>query len=142
MAQADIQKTVEVDRGKLFSAITRYEDYPKFVDGCTRVEVERKGPGSARVTYHVSMMKDVTYTLDHVEDAESGKVEWKLVKSDSLKGNVGRWILKDAGKGKTEVHYEIDIDFSFPVPGFILSKLVKGSLPSMIESFVKQARKG
>jgi ribosome-associated toxin RatA of RatAB toxin-antitoxin module len=141
MAQADIQKTVEIERAKLFTAITKYEDYPKFVDGCTKVEVERKGPGHARVTYHVSMMKEVSYTLDHVEDAASGRVEWKLVKSDSLKGNTGRWLLKDAGKGRTEVKYEIDIDFSFPVPGFILSKLVKGSLPSMIESFVKQARK-
>ncbi len=141
MAKADIQKTVDVEKAKLFSAITRYEEYPKFVDGCTGVQVERKGPGHARVTYKVSMMRDIQYTLDHVEDEASGRVEWKLVASDSLKANTGRWILKDAGTGKTAVAYEIDIDFNFPVPGFVLSKLVKGSLPSMIEGFVKRARK-
>jgi ribosome-associated toxin RatA of RatAB toxin-antitoxin module len=141
MAKAEIQKTVDVDSAKLFSVITRYEEYPKFVDGCTGVKVERKGPGHARVTYTVSMMRDVQYTLDHIEDQATGRVEWKLVSSDSLKANTGRWILKANGAGKTEVSYEIDIDFNFPVPGFVLSKLVKGSLPSMVEGFVKRAKK-
>jgi hypothetical protein len=40
------------------------------------------------------------------------------------------------------VKYSIDIDFNFPVPGFIVSKLVKSGLPSMIRSFEKQAKKG
>lgn len=139
MAQADYQETLSVDRRKLFEAITRYEDYPQFVDGVKKVEVERKGPGKARVRYFVSMMKDIDYTLDHEEDPEKGVVTWKLVTSDFMAKNEGRWTLTEPSPGKTAVGYAIDIDFNFPVPGFILSKLVKGSLPSMVKGFAKRA---
>jgi ribosome-associated toxin RatA of RatAB toxin-antitoxin module len=141
MAQADIKETLNVDYDKLFAAITRYEDYPKFVEGCKSVKVERKGPGKARVTYHVSLMKDVTYTLDHEEDPATGDIRWSLVESEFFKKNSGSWKLKKAGPGKTEAFYQIELDFKIMVPGFILKGLVKGNLPSMIKSFEKQAQK-
>ncbi len=68
MAQAEIQKVLPVDREKLLSVITRYEDYPKFVEGCQGAQVERLGEGKARVQYQVSVMsQEVKYTLDHFE---------------------------------------------------------------------------
>jgi len=141
MAKADLTKTVGVSKDEFFDAVVGYEAYPQFVAGCKKVEVERKAPGQSRVTYHVSMMKDLWYTLDHVEDRKKGTISWTFVKSDTLTANSGLWTLKPAGEGKAEVKYEIDIEFNIPVPGFILSKLVKGSLPSMIEGFEKQAKK-
>ena len=87
------------------------------------------------------MMKDVQYVLDHVEDKTNGIVSWTLVESDSFKKNNGRWELKAAGPGKTDVRYELEIEFNFPVPGLILNRLVKGSLPSMVNGFVKQTKK-
>ena len=141
MALAEFHETLSVDKDKLVKAITGFEDYPKFVDGCTKTAVERKSPSEARVTYHVSMMKDITYTLDHKEDGAAGVYSWELVKSDALKKNTGRWELKSAGPGKTDVRYSVDIEFLIPVPGFILSKLVKGNLPAMVKSFAKQAQK-
>ncbi len=141
MASAEIKEILPVDKDKLFEAIIRYENYPQFVEGCTAVKVERKGTGKARATYHVSMVKDVTYTLDHLEDAEGGRVEWTLVESDFFKKNTGRWELKTAGKGKTEVFYSLDVEFKIPVPGFMLNRLIKGGLPSMLKNFEKQAKK-
>ena len=141
MAQAEFHEVLNVDKDKLFTVITRYEEYPKFVEGCTAAKVERKGPGQARVSYHVSMMKDVNYTLDHKEDPSKGKVEWTLVESDSFKQNKGLWELKSAGHGKTEVRYVLEVEFNFPIPGLILNRLVNGRLPSMVNSFVKQASK-
>jgi ribosome-associated toxin RatA of RatAB toxin-antitoxin module len=141
MAQAEFHEVIAADKDKLFEVISRYEDYPQFLEGCTGAKVERKGTGQARVTYNVSMMKDITYTLDHREDASAGVNEWSLVESDAFKKNTGRWVLKSAGPGKTDVLYTVEIDFKFPVPGFILNRIVKGSLPSMIESFRKKASK-
>jgi ribosome-associated toxin RatA of RatAB toxin-antitoxin module len=141
MASAEFHQVLSVDQDKLFEAVTRYEDYPQFVEGCTGVKVERQGPGQARVSYNVSMMKDIHYTLDHREDPASGVVEWSLVDSDAFKKNSGRWTLKAVGPGKTDVLYTVDVEFKIPVPGFILNRLVKGSLPSMIESFRKRASK-
>lgn len=140
MAQAEYQAVLSVPKDKLFETITAYEDYPQFVDGCSRVEVERKGSGRARVTYHVSMMKEISYTLDHEEDREAGEVRWTLVESDFFKHNNGLWRLKDAGDGKTDALYQLDVEFKIKVPGFILKQLVKGNLPSMVKSFEKRAK--
>jgi ribosome-associated toxin RatA of RatAB toxin-antitoxin module len=139
VAQAEFKEVIGVDKDKLFKAITGYEAYPQFVEGCKKVSVDRKSDSQARVSYEVSMMKDVTYTLDHKEDAATGRVEWSLVDSDTFKKNNGLWELKAAGPGKTEVYYKLDVEFKIPVPGFILNRLVKGSLPDMVKSFVKKA---
>ncbi len=141
MAQAEIREVLAVEMDKLFDVITRYEDYPKFVDGVNSIEVERKGPGHARVTYHVSMMKDFSYVLDLREDRKKGRVEWTLIESDMFKVNNGLWELKAVGTGKTEAFYRLEVEFKIPVPGLILNRLVKGNLPSMVKSFEKQAKK-
>lgn len=140
MASAEFHEVLPVDQEKLFAVITKYEDYPQFVTGCSGVKVERKAPGKARATYSVNMMKEISYTLDHVEDQAAGKVQWTLVESDFMKRNIGSWELKAAGPGKTDVRYTVEVEFKFPVPGLILNRLVKGSLPSMIKSFVDRAR--
>lgn len=140
MATAELHEVFPVDLNRLFSVITRYEDYPQFVTGCSGVKVERKAPGKARATYHVNMMKEISYTLDHVEDQAAGTVQWTLVESDFMKKNQGRWILKSAGPGKTDVRYELEVEFKFPVPSLILNRLVKGSLGSMVKSFVDRAK--
>lgn len=142
MAKAEIQEVVSADRDKLFQAICKYEDYPQFVEGCEAVKVERKGAGQARATYRVNMIKLVNYTLDHRENPEAGTVEWNLVESDSFKLNNGRWELKSVGPGKTEVKYSLEVEFNFPVPGFMLNPLIKGSLPNMVKNFVKRANNG
>lgn len=141
MAQAELKQVLSVDVDKLFEVITRYEDYPQFVDGVNSIHVERKGPGHARVTYHVSMMKDFSYLLDLREDKNKGRIEWTLVESDLFKKNSGRWEIKSAGPGKTEAFYQLEVEFNIPVPGLILNRLVKGNLPSMMKSFEKWAQK-
>ena len=141
MATAEFKEVLPVDRDRLYAAIIRYEDYPKFVEGCTKVVVDRKPGGKVRCTYHISMMKDVVYTLDHVENQEKGEVHWKLVDSDTFKMNQGRWKIKSAGEGKTDVDYQVDVEFKIPVPSFLLNRIVKGSLPAMMKGFQKQAKK-
>lgn len=140
MAQAEIREKLNVDAEKMYQAVTRYEDYSKFVDGCTDAKTDRTQKGKVRVVYHLNMMKDIVYTLDHFEDATSRKVKWTLVESDTFKKNDGCWEIKDLGSGKCEAFYSVDVEFKIPVPGFILNRLVKGSLPSMIKSFEKRAR--
>lgn len=140
MAEASIEKTLEVDFKDLYKVITTYEDYPQFVDGVTSVSVARKDDRSARVTYTVSMMKEFTYVLDLSEDPVNGKVSWELVESDFFKKNSGSWKIKSLGEGRTQAQYDLEVEFSVPVPGFILKKLVKGSLPTMMKNFEERAQ--
>jgi ribosome-associated toxin RatA of RatAB toxin-antitoxin module len=141
VAQTEYRDVLAVDKEKLFSVITKYESYPDFVDGCKTVKVERLGPGKARVSYEVSVMsQDIHYTLDHYENLESGQVGWELVDSNLFKKNKGKWEIKPAGTGKTDVVYSIEVEFKVSIPGFILNRLVKGSLPGMVKSFEKKAQ--
>ena len=142
MANAEIHEVLSVDSEKLLSVVSDYEKYPQFVDGCTSVRVERKSPECVRAYYQVSVMsQDVTYVLDHKEDLKSGKIEWSLVESNFFKKNNGKWEVKAAGSGKCDVVYTLDVEFKVPVPGFILNRLVKGSLPGMVKSFETRAKK-
>lgn len=139
MAKADLHKVYSVDKDKLFEVITKYEDYPKFVEGCRGAEVRSREDGHARVHYDINMMKDVKYVLDHRADAAAGEMSWDLVEADIMKKNSGRWKLTPAGEGKTDVHYEVEVEFTIPVPGFVLNKLIKSTLPKLVESFIKRA---
>lgn len=141
MAKADLESQLNVGADALFSTVTGYEDYTKFVDGVSRVEVISRSEGKARVKYHVSMIKDISYVLDHTEDKTSGVISWKLVESDFMKVNNGKWSLKAQGDSKCQAKYEVEVEFKIPVPGFVLNKLIKSSLPSMVKSFEKQALK-
>jgi len=142
MAHAETHEVLNVDYDKLFDVITRYEDYPQFIDGVKSVQVERKGPGHARVKYHISMIKDVIYTLDLKENRQAGTIQWTLVESDFFKVNNGGWKIKSVGIDKTDALYAVDIDFKIFVPSMILNKLIKGSFPSMIKNFENRAKNG
>lgn len=140
MAEAEIKEVLKVDKDKLFQTITRYEDYPKFVEGVQTVEVKRGEGGNATVKYSLSMMgKQFSYTLNHREDLAQGIVEWSLVESDFFKKNNGGWKIESKGPSQTQVHYHVDVEFSVPIPGFILKGLIKGNLPTMLKSFEKRA---
>ncbi len=142
MAQTEYREVLAVDREKLISVITTYENYPEFVEGCTSVEVEKQTDGKVRVNYRVNVMsQDVHYTLDHEADLQTGRIDWELVDSNFFKKNKGHWEVKALANGKSDVVYALDVEFKVPVPGFILNRLVKGSLPGMVKSFEKQALK-
>ena len=141
MARATLTKTLDTPKDRLYSAITRYEDYPQFVTGCKKVEVERKAPGRARAKYFTNILgKDLWYLLEHTEDSEKGEVTWKLVESDLLKVDSGTWTLKDLGGGKTEVTYSIEIEFKIWIPGPVLKTLTATSLPTVISEMDKRAK--
>jgi ribosome-associated toxin RatA of RatAB toxin-antitoxin module len=142
MAQAENEKTYAVSAEKYFQAVVAYEKYPEFVEGMKRVKAERQPDGSVLAHYDFSMMsKDMSYTLRIVENPSAGEVRWSLVKSDFFKVNNGAWKIESTGPDSCKVRYSLEVDFSFSVPAFILKGVVKGTLPSMMNSFYERARK-
>ena len=142
MAKAELTKALDVAKDKFFAAVTKYEDYPQFVTGCKKVEVERKAPGHSRVKYFTNILgKDLWYLLEHSEDLEKGTVTWKMIDSDLLKVDQGTWTMKEVG-GKLEVTYSIEIEFKIWVPGPILKTLTATSLPMVISEMEKRAKAG
>ncbi|MBY0413440.1 MAG: SRPBCC family protein [Bdellovibrionales bacterium] len=139
MANATRTEIVDVDINKLYDVITDYAKYPDFVDGVSSTKVLSQNDTNAKVEYSVNMIKSFKYTLATTQ-VRPTKVSWVLDSGDLFKKNVGEWILKDLGNGKTEVTYSLEVDFKMFAPNSILSALTQKNLPIMMESFFKRAK--
>ncbi len=141
MAQAVHETVYDVDAELLLSAVMDYEKYPEFVDGMKKVHVERSG-NDVIVHYDLSMMgKEMNYSLRLIEEPEKGHLSWSLLKSEFFKVNNGDWLIESLGPGKCKARYLSEVEFTFPVPGFVLKPMVKGAVPKMMESFYQRAKK-
>lgn len=140
MAQAVHETTYDVDADQLLAAVMDYESYPEFVDGMKKVTVDRSN-GKVIVHYDLSMMgKDMSYTLTLLEEPEKGHLSWSLLKSEFFKINNGDWLVESLGPGKCKARYFSEVEFTFPVPGFVLKPMVKGAVPKMMDGFYQRAK--
>jgi ribosome-associated toxin RatA of RatAB toxin-antitoxin module len=140
MPKIEINEILAADRDRIFRAVTRYDNYPNFIYGIKSVEVTRTSESTARVTYHLSILKDIVYTLDLVEDKQRGIVKWSLVKSEFFKTNHGFWELTDLGSGRSSIRYCLDFELKLPIPQLVIKHLLKRKLSSILKAFEKQAR--
>jgi ribosome-associated toxin RatA of RatAB toxin-antitoxin module len=65
---------------------------------------------------------------------------WTLLSSSALKTQVGSYTMTPEGD-KTKSKFEIAIDPSIPMPGFLLKKSLKGALESATDGLRKQVLK-
>lgn len=68
------------------------------------------------------------------------KVAWTLVSSGQLKAQDASYTLTPAGD-KTKVRFDLSIDLSVPLPGFILKRTMKGGLETATDGLRKQVLK-
>jgi ribosome-associated toxin RatA of RatAB toxin-antitoxin module len=64
-------------------------------------------------------------------------VSWSLVSSKQLKTQEGRYTLTPQGD-KTKVRFDLTIDPSVPIPGFILKRALKGAISDATDGLRKQ----
>jgi ribosome-associated toxin RatA of RatAB toxin-antitoxin module len=67
-------------------------------------------------------------------------VNWTLVKSGQLKKQDAGYTLTPNGE-KTEVRFDMEIDLSIPMPGFILKRTLKGGMETATDGLRKQVLK-
>jgi ribosome-associated toxin RatA of RatAB toxin-antitoxin module len=142
MPKATTEGSVGVSKEKFFRAISDYQNYPKIIDGFKKVSVDRISETEVEVSYKYSVMfKTIEYSLKVKEDLKKGVLSWKLIDSDTFKTNTGKWIIEEDGPKKCNVKYSLDLEFKIAVPDFILEKMVKASLPSLVKDFETYAKK-
>ena len=139
MAGAERTETFEVEAQKIFKVLTDYENYPKFMDGVSSVEVVSRSGNTAVVKYNINIIKKFTYTIN-IKEVENQSVSWTFKEGDLFKSNNGSWIIKDNNNGTCDVTYKLDVDFKVMVPGMISKQLVSSNLPSMMKAVGKRAR--
>jgi ribosome-associated toxin RatA of RatAB toxin-antitoxin module len=65
---------------------------------------------------------------------------WTLIKSGQLKKQEAVYTLTPAGD-KTKVHFDLTVDPSIPIPGFLLKRTLKGGLETATDGLRKQVLK-
>mgnify|MGYP000650324829 CR=1 FL=1 len=139
MANVVREKEMNVPIGQLYKAITEVENYPKFLSEVVSAKKVSGTPEKFQVRFEIEVVKRFQYTLEFQSNGKD-TITWKLVDSDFFKKNQGSWNLKSSSEKKTAVHYELDVDFGFLVPGFISKKLTEVSLPKMLDAFESRAK--
>ena len=65
---------------------------------------------------------------------------WTLIKSGQLKSQDATYTLTPAGD-KTKVRFELRVDPSIPIPGFLLKRTIKGAMETATDGLRKQVLK-
>ncbi len=144
MASLETETTFNGSLESVFEGIKKYDKYPKYLPGVTRIDVlPPKEKGSVcQVRYELNIVKTFFYVLNMFEEGPK-KIWWTLDDSNILKANNGSWTFKPKGKEKsktqTQTHaiYKLDIKFKGLIPGVITDQVAKANLPLMMTGFQK-----
>ncbi|MFN2555426.1 MAG: SRPBCC family protein [Nitriliruptorales bacterium] len=126
---------------KVMQVIGDFERYPDWAQNVKEVEVrERDEAGRpGQVWYRVdAWIMDITYVLAYAY--EESRLTWHLVEGEQLEALTGEYLLVEEG-GSTRVHYTLEVDVAFPLPGFLKQRAAKliletglGDLKRRVES--------
>jgi ribosome-associated toxin RatA of RatAB toxin-antitoxin module len=94
-------------------------------------------PKQVRMTVKAAGLTDVM-VIEYTWSDD--KVSWTLVSSGQLKQQDASYTLTPAGD-KTKVKFDIKIDLSIPMPGFLLKRTLKGGSETATEGLRKQVLK-
>jgi ribosome-associated toxin RatA of RatAB toxin-antitoxin module len=118
---------IEASSETVMDIITDFEAYPEWVDNMKDVEIrDTDEQGRARaVWYHVDVrVMDIEYVLGYEYHGDD-RLTWSLVEGDQVRQLDGEYRLEPEGEGRTRVHYALEVDVAFPVPGFMKNRATK-----------------
>ncbi|TPG23999.1 SRPBCC family protein [Mycolicibacterium hodleri] len=142
MATSDSREVViDATPEEILAVIADVQTAPEWSSqhqGAEILETEENGrPRKVRLKLKTMGISDemvVEYTwTDH-------SASWKLLSSSQLKTQDASYTLTPDG-AKTRVRFDITVDPSVPIPGFVLKRAMKGGLESATDGLRKQVIK-
>jgi ribosome-associated toxin RatA of RatAB toxin-antitoxin module len=142
MATSDSREVVvEASPEEILDVIADVEATPEWSPQYQRAEILEMGddgrPRRVKMTVKTAGITDemeIEYTWS------DDKVSWTLIKAGALKKQDASYTLTPDGD-KTRVRFDIAIDLSIPMPGFVLKRALKGGTESATEGLRKQVLK-
>ncbi len=134
MPQAKRTETWDAPIDKIFDVITKYEDYPEFVEGCSSINILSRSEGESKVEFGLNFIKKFKYVLV-LKEERPNRISWSLESGDIFKRNEGSWEFKDLGDGRTEVNYALEVEIKGFAPKKLVNTLTEKNLPAMLKSY-------
>jgi hypothetical protein len=129
MAVTDSKEVViEASLDEVLDVIADAEASPKYTSAQQSVEiVDRHDDGRPRKVKMKVKSAGISDELVIEYSWTDNGASWSLVSSNQLKRQDGKYTLTPAGD-KTRVKFELTVDPSVPIPGFILKRAIKGGI--------------
>lgn len=142
MAVSDSREVViEATPDEILDVIADVEATPSWSSQYQRAEVLETGddgrPRRVKMTVKAAGLTD-EQVVDYSWTADSAS--WTLVSAGQLRSQDAKYTLTPEGD-KTRVTFEITVDPSVPLPGFILKRAMKGAMETATEGLRKQVLK-
>lgn len=142
MATSDSREVViEATPQEILDVVADVEATPTWSPQYQRAEIletyDDGRPKQVKMTVKAAGLTDeqvIEYTWGE------NKVSWTLVRAGQLKAQDASYTLTPDGD-KTKVRFDITIDLSVPLPGFILKRTMKGGVETATEGLRKQVLK-
>lgn len=142
MATSDSREVViEATPQEILDVVADVEATPSWSPQYQRAEIlesyDDGRPKQVKMTVKAAGLTDeqvIEYTWSE------NKVSWTLVRAGQLKAQDASYTLTPQGD-KTKVRFDITIDLSVPLPGFILKRTMKGGVETATEGLRKQVLK-
>ncbi len=141
MAKVEIEQVFLGNIEKVFSGISQYPSYPKYLPGVTAIEVlpAKLENSTCQVRYELHLIKKFYYVLDMFAENPQ-RIWWQLADSNLMKSNAGNWTFTKISDDKTKALYSLDVKFRGLVPSSITDQLAKANLPAMMDGFQKMIK--
>ena len=141
--QASSTITIDADKPAVMAVIADFDAYPEWASMIKKVSVDEtdaEGRGT-QVTYTMDagMLSD-TYTLAYDWHGDD-RLDWRLVRSKTMKSQTGSYILEDAG-GSTKVTYQLAVDLNIPVLGMLKRRGEKMIIDTALKGLKKRVESG
>jgi len=142
MAASDSREVViEATPGEILDVIADVESAHTWSPQYQSAEVlETYGDGRPK---RVKMKVKAAGMTDEMEVEYSwgeNTAGWTLVKSGQLKAQNATYTFTPAGD-KTKVRFDLEVDPSIPIPGFLLKRTLKGAMETATDGLRKQVLK-
>jgi uncharacterized membrane protein len=142
MATSDSREVViEASPEEILDVIADVETMPEWSSQQQSVEVLEGGddgrPRRVKMKVKSAGISD-EQVIEYTWTDDS--VSWTLVSAGQLKAQDAKYTLTPEG-GKTRVKFELTVDPSVPIPGFILKRAIKGAMETSTDGLRKQVLK-
>jgi carbon monoxide dehydrogenase subunit G len=116
---------VAAPRTQVFSILSDYPNYNKWVPGCERANVTSSSGNTADVDIVISSMKRIELGV-RFEAQPSQALTFRMTRGKELKAYSGTYRLMDSTDGAgTVVIAELEIDVGMMVPKFMVDKMTR-----------------
>ncbi|MFN8016384.1 MAG: SRPBCC family protein [Acidimicrobiia bacterium] len=126
---------------KVLEIILELDQYPVWIDEVQSVEVHDRDSRGRAITATLvtsAMGKTINQTYKYDYSKYPLEISWSLTKGDMLKSLSGKYSLEEKGEYLTKVKYELDVEMSVSLPGFIKKKAAQKIVSSALDNLKKR----